>query len=68
MNEYLYEGPVLQFDEVIDRHYKATTWAISEKKARSNLTYRWKRKWDFRQIQLSDCPEQLRNFEVLYGL
>mgnify|MGYP000001763786 FL=1 len=44
MNEYLYEGPVLQFDEVIDRHYKATTWAISEKKARSNLTYRWKKK------------------------
>lgn len=44
MNEYLYEGPVLQFDEVIDRYYKATTWAISEKKARSNLTYRWKKK------------------------
>ena len=35
---------MLQFDEVIDRHYKATTWAISKKKARSNLTYRWKKK------------------------
>jgi hypothetical protein len=43
MHEYMYEGPVMEFDTCINRKWKATTYAVSERKARSNLTYRYKR-------------------------
>lgn len=40
---YEYRGPVARFGDVIERDWKAETWAQSEKKALSNLTYRYKR-------------------------
>lgn len=40
--EYLYDGIVLQFGVCIDRNWKASTWAYNEKKALSNLIYRYK--------------------------
>lgn len=42
MNQYLYSGPVMEFDRCIADRWEATTWAPSEKKARANLTYRAK--------------------------
>lgn len=45
-DRYDYEGPVMKFDICIDRNWKATTWAPSEKKALSNLTFRYKRDHD----------------------
>lgn len=39
MNIYSYDGPVMEFDNWI-----ASTRAVSEKKARSNLTYQFKKK------------------------
>lgn len=42
MNEYFYEGPVMEFDRVIDKKWRGTTVAVSEKKARSNLAYQFK--------------------------
>ena len=42
-NEYSYCGPVLEFDTVIDLRWEAKTMAPSEKKALSNLMYRYKR-------------------------
>lgn len=41
---YSYEGPVKEFDRVIDSKWKSTTYAQSEAKARSNLTYQYKKK------------------------
>lgn len=41
-NEYFYCGPVKEFDTIIDSRWKAKTVAPSEKKARSNLAYRYK--------------------------
>lgn len=41
--EYTYSGPVMEFDRCIQRHWTATTWANSEKKALNNLTFRYKR-------------------------
>lgn len=38
MQQYLYDGPVMEFDRWV-----ASTYAPSEKKARSNLTYRYKK-------------------------
>lgn len=42
MKLYSYDGPVLEFDKVVANHWKAQTYAESEKKARSNLAYQFK--------------------------
>lgn len=42
MNNYLYNGPVLEFEKIVDNHWSSSTWAESEKKARSNLAYQYK--------------------------
>lgn len=41
--KYEYRGPVMEFDICIERDWRATTWAQSAKKARSNLEYRYKK-------------------------
>lgn len=43
MNQYMYEGPVMEFEKPIANNWKATTYAPSEGKARSNLAYRFKK-------------------------
>lgn len=43
MNQYVYEGPVLEFERPIANNWKASTYAPSESKARSNLAYRFKK-------------------------
>lgn len=40
---FLYEGPVLEFDNCIERHWITSTYAVSEKKALNNLSYRYKK-------------------------
>ena len=42
MNLYSYDGPVMQFGVCIADHWRSSTYAISEKKARSNLAYQFK--------------------------
>lgn len=44
MNMYSYDGPVMEFDNCVANRWIASTRAVSEKKARSNLTYQFKRK------------------------
>lgn len=43
--EYAYEGPVNEFDKCICRKWTATTYAPTSSKARSNLTYRFKKEF-----------------------
>jgi hypothetical protein len=43
-HKYVYDGPVMLFDNLIADHWKGETVAPSEKKARSNLTYQFKTK------------------------
>lgn len=45
MKLYSYDGPVLEFDRIIASHWKATTRAESEKKARCNLAYQFKEQY-----------------------
>lgn len=45
MKLYSYDGPVLEFDRIIANHWKASTWAESEKKARCNLAYQFKKQY-----------------------
>ena len=40
---YVYRGPVMLFDNCIEQSYTAETWAPSIAKARSNITYNYKK-------------------------
>lgn len=40
---YVYKGPVVEFGRCIANKWEASTYAPSENKARSNLTYRFKK-------------------------
>lgn len=42
MKTYFYNGPVMEFDRIITNQWKGITEAESERKARSNLAYRFK--------------------------
>lgn len=42
MNKYLYKGPVMEFNTCIENRWQSSTYAISEKKARSNLIFQYK--------------------------
>lgn len=42
MDLYSYHGPVLEFNKCIANRWRGTTRAPTERKARSNLTYRFK--------------------------
>lgn len=44
---YIYRGPVLKYGVCIEHDYTAETWAPTEKKARNNLTYRYKKEHDY---------------------
>lgn len=43
MNQYSYNGPVMEFDSCVANNWKASTYAVSEHKARSNLAYQFKK-------------------------
>lgn len=44
MNQYAYDGPVMEFDTCVASRWKGATYAESESKARSNLAYQYKKK------------------------
>ena len=44
MNKYVYDGPVKEFDDVVSERWHGETMAVSEKKAKSNLAYQFKKK------------------------
>ncbi len=43
MNRYAYDGPVMEFERCVANRWQSSTYAISEKKARSNLVYQFKK-------------------------
>ena len=40
---FTYDGPVMEFDKCIANRWRASTYAPSPEKARSNLVYRFKK-------------------------
>lgn len=40
---YSYDGPVKIFEQIVNPHWKGSTIAPSEKKARSNLAHQYKK-------------------------
>lgn len=45
MQLYSYDGPVMEFERIIANHWKASTRAESEKKARNNLAFQYKKQY-----------------------
>lgn len=43
MREYQYDGPVMRFEDCVQNRWKASTYALSESQAKSNLAYRFKK-------------------------
>lgn len=43
MKRYVYNGPVMEFDRCIMERWSGSTYAVSKEKARSNLTYQFKK-------------------------
>ncbi len=43
MNQYIYDGPVIAFGACIAQRWRGSTYAVSEKRARSNLAYQFKK-------------------------
>lgn len=43
MEQYMYDGPVMEFNRCIANRWTGETYAVSEAKARSNLAYRFKK-------------------------
>lgn len=43
MNLYVYKGSVKNFDTVVQRDWEGRTMATTEKRARTNLAFQWKR-------------------------
>lgn len=43
-HKYAYDGPVMEFGICVADHWKSETMAPSEKKARCNLAYQYKKK------------------------
>ena len=43
MKKYAYDGPVMIFDRCVASHWKAETMAVSAAKAKSNMTFQFKK-------------------------
>lgn len=44
MSLYIYEGPVLEFGRLVEERWYGETMATTEKKAKNNLAYQWKKR------------------------
>lgn len=58
--KYIYNGPVMNFDTCIKNRWSAETYAISPAKARSNLTYRFKKENGFAASTKITMPGELK--------
>lgn len=59
MNQYRYEGPVKKFDSYISDRWTGSTFAVSEKKARSNLAYQFKKSMGYSQASRVTLPGKI---------
>ena len=46
MELYSYDGPVMEFERVVATRWMGTTYAVSPSKARSNLSYQFKKQYN----------------------
>lgn len=59
MDTYIYEGPVKMFDKIINPNWYGQTMAVSKKKARSNLAFRYKKEHGLNNRSKVTLPGEL---------
>lgn len=59
MDQYSYDGPVMSFDHCIVERWSGSTYAVSEEKARSNLTYQFKKQYNYEPRTRISLPGKL---------
>jgi hypothetical protein len=67
-SKFYYDGPVCQFGKLISENWHGETWATSEAKALSNLSYQFKTEANLlpgSKIELSD--DYMREVSAIEG-
>lgn len=64
MPKYIYEGPVMEFDRCIACNWKSETTAVSEAKAKSNLTYQFKKQYNYAPWTKITLPGELKLLHI----
>ena len=57
--KYRYRGPVMGVDKCIQEDWEGETMAVSERKAKSNLMFRWKKQHGYPPTFLISLPQSL---------
>lgn len=60
MKKYLYSGPVLEFDRLVEERWSGETFAPSAGKAKSNLVFQWKRRNNRTKNSRVSLPGELK--------
>lgn len=63
MKVYSYRGPVMVFDKCVEHYWTGETTAASEKKARSNLAYQYKKEMGLIPQTKVSIPGKLKIIE-----
>lgn len=62
MDRYSYNGPVLVFGNCVTSSWKGETFAISEKKAKSNLKYQYKKQCNLIASTKIELPGKIERY------
>lgn len=63
MKLYYYDGPIMMFGRCISNQWHGETYAKSEKKAKSNLAYRFKQQYGYGKNTQITLPNKLKTEE-----
>lgn len=64
MKKYRYDGPVYIFSTCATEKWSAETMAVSKLKARSNMTYQYKKQHRLTRDALVSLPGKIEEVEV----
>lgn len=59
MNLYLYEGPVTSFGKPVANRWRGSTYAMSDKKAKNNLAYQYKKQKHLSATSRVELPGEI---------
>ena len=62
MEHYIYNGPILSMNKVVKEQWQGETQAMSDKKAKANLCYQFKKEYGLAptaNITLSKMPSRV---------
>ena len=56
---YQYDGPVMKFGKCINKRFKGETMALTESKAKTNLAYQFKKKYNMAPEEKITLPGKI---------